>query len=390
MFVKNWPACRNLYGCSRVLRRAAFGLRAKAPTEGKTMSKKLLLALAACLPLALAGCLGGGGASSSPVALTPSERERATVRILDRLDVVHMEMTNVTYIEDRPDEGRVVVVRYSVSCPERDGNSCPVVREGGLPRYLELNRQEATFANVWDVPYLSRWMLNSGTVTSWPSGVNEFRNIDNFRNFADNVDFYINSDAATTAGAVAEILAGIGQHSGAFTYSAPVEGYLWNNNYSSQVVGIVFSAALGNSRTKPEHTLESLKWNGAMIGTDNVYSTKLVGDAEITYNVARNTVNVGFDNIRKATSAGLTSFGESNLPDSLDWNELPVGNDGSFSIVGYEKTEARLPDNNYWYGHPEHGYIDGDFYGPNAEETAGVFRRGRISGAWIAVKEPES
>ena len=61
MFVKNWPACRNLYGCSRVLRRAAFGLRAKAPTEGKTMSKKLLLALAACLPLALAGCLGGGG-----------------------------------------------------------------------------------------------------------------------------------------------------------------------------------------------------------------------------------------------------------------------------------------------------------------------------------------
>ncbi len=79
MFVKNWPACRNLYGCSRVLRRAAFGgtrrqhlnlpsassfrsgLRAKAPTEGRSMSKKLLLALAACLPLALAGCLGGGG-----------------------------------------------------------------------------------------------------------------------------------------------------------------------------------------------------------------------------------------------------------------------------------------------------------------------------------------
>ena len=67
MFVKNWPACRNLYGCSRVLRRAAFGLRAKAPTEGKTMSKKLLLALAACLPIALSGCGGSGGGTSCTV-----------------------------------------------------------------------------------------------------------------------------------------------------------------------------------------------------------------------------------------------------------------------------------------------------------------------------------
>ena len=40
--------------------------------ETNTMSKKLLLALAACLPIALSGCGGGGGASSSPAAQSPS------------------------------------------------------------------------------------------------------------------------------------------------------------------------------------------------------------------------------------------------------------------------------------------------------------------------------
>ena len=62
----------------------AFKLPAFGPqnTNGKEkpMSQKLLLALAACLPLALAACSGGGGASSSAAPQTPSggkaERKR--------------------------------------------------------------------------------------------------------------------------------------------------------------------------------------------------------------------------------------------------------------------------------------------------------------------------
>ena len=75
--------------------------------------------------------------------------------------------------------------------------------------------------------------------------------------------------------------------------------------------------------------------------------------------------------LEQAEQAGLdTQLGPTipyEGPPEIKWENVKQNDDGSFFISGNHK-EGTAPD-------PELGILDGDFYGPNAEEFAGYFER---------------
>ena len=105
----------------------------------------------------------------------------------------------------------------------------------------------------------------------------------------------------------------------------------------------------------------------------------LAGESVLTYSFSANTVDVQISNIRAvgdvASYSGSTSF---------TWSGLNVNSDGSFHIAGYNNDRSGLTYSTAL--HPTLGYIDGDFYGPNAEEVVGIFTRGDVNGAWLSKK----
>ena len=116
-----------------------------------------------------------------------------------------------------------------------------------------------------------------------------------------------------------------------------------------------------------------------MVGAALDNGSPLAGESVLTYSFSANTVDVQISNIRAvgdvAPYSGSTSF---------TWSGLNVNSDGSFHIAGYNNDRSGLTYSTAL--HPTLGYIDGDFYGPNAEETAGIFTRGDVNGAWLAKK----
>lgn len=167
-------------------------------------------------------------------------------------------------------------------------------------------------------------------------------------------------------------IGGVGQYSGFLTRiettrsRAGVFGYLGG-----------FSSAFGerHSGGRPSATAT---WRGAMVGQSRGSignGAQLAGEAVLTYSVSDNTIDVAFAQV-SAYDDSVTYSG----PRSFTWNDLIVNSDGTFHIPGYtnDRSGTRL--------HPTLGYIEGDFYGPNAEETAGVFERDSVQGAWMAIR----
>ena len=110
-------------------------------------------------------------------------------------------------------------------------------------------------------------------------------------------------------------------------------------------------------------------WEGiAMAGSYNwdsnanaIYSSvrpdlSYSGFSTVTYDFSERDVDVSIELL------GNHSFG------TLEWDNIPQNHDGSFFLQG-----NHLP--NTPINLTGQGYIDGDFYGPNAEEVAGVFQR---------------
>ena len=87
----------------------------------------------------------------------------------------------------------------------------------------------------------------------------------------------------------------------------------------------------------------------------------LGGDATVVYDFAERDVDV-------ALSIGSSdSLDGSRYPGpDLFREDIPQHHDGSFLLQGNHKENTPLELE-------ESGYIDGDFYGPNAEEAAGIF-----------------
>lgn len=120
-----------------------------------------------------------------------------------------------------------------------------------------------------------------------------------------------------------------------------------------------WSAALGSSESKP---LGSATWTGSMAGFETRNGIELEGTSTVTYSVADNTVEVRV--------SGISGSGYRGEPEYY-WQDVPVGDDGSF----LDRGQAGM-------------YMNGNFYGPNAEETAGIFEfeLDFISGGWFADK----
>ena len=104
----------------------------------------------------------------------------------------------------------------------------------------------------------------------------------------------------------------------------------------------------------------------------------LAGESALTYSFGDNTVDVRISSIRAVGDASYTGG------TSLTWTDLAANSDGSFYISGYNNDRSGVTLSSAL--HPTLGYIDGDFYGPNAEEAAGIFTRDNVNGAFMAKK----
>ena len=139
-----------------------------------------------------------------------------------------------------------------------------------------------------------------------------------------------------------------------------------------------YGVALGERHSgRPGGASGSATWRGQMVGAALDNGSALAGEAALTYSFSASTVDVQMSNIRAigdvAPYTGSKSF---------SWSGLDVNSDGSFHISGYNNDRSGLTYSSAL--HPTLGYIDGDFYGPNAEEAAGIFTRGNVNGAWLA------
>lgn len=328
------------------------------------MPQKLLLALAPCLSLALAGCLGGAGATTGGTASRSGTGPTPPVRLESAgLNVVHLEMTDPYFYHPTQAANGI-----------RDALVCPGVPPRGNECFVD-DKQSTISRERYDIDFFTEVILGTATLITWSGAQTQFS-----AETAAALRFLRSDNTSTSGGAVGENLSAFGQHSAITAFSIPTSG----NSFSQMI-----NAAMGElhdgrpAYDGPNEPSGSATWRGAMIGNDMRRSSKLVGNAALVYSFADNTIDVDITNIRKDTTAGLTSYGDYNGPDSFSWPDLPVNGDASFYIPGYgnDRSGTGL--------HPTLGYIDGDFYGPNAEETAGVFERDLVSGAWLAVRESD-
>ena len=141
----------------------------------------------------------------------------------------------------------------------------------------------------------------------------------------------------------------IGSYSG--YYAIRFDYYNTGNYYLSG------ATAFGGPERKP--VSGKATWTGSMAGHRATDGTPISGKATVTYSFGRNVAGVRLWNIR-----GSNYFGSS----TLSWPDMHVNNDGSFDYGSKADNEE---------------YLQGNFYGPNAEETSGVFETENRQGSWL-------
>ena len=335
------------------------------------MSYKLLLAFAAYLPIALAGCLGGGGGgtpasstatppsgsptppSGSPTPPSGSPTAPVTVK---GINVTHIESTDGYGHAGSAGgsitldfSGRSIVindyVRHELICP--GGNMC---REEYYTidgtRYLGTQNYRVARRIAQFLRDTSSWSPPRATA---------------------GIDFFSRNNN--------KVVGGVGEHSLFFTATGGRSGTTYVGETISQSLGYLHDGIPTPSESEPSG---SAMWRGAMLGTDMRNAGTLQGDARLTLNFADSTVDVEIANIEQI--AGIFSFASYSGPSRFVWNDLRVNNDASFYIPGHSNDRSGTTL------HPTLGYIEGNFYGPNAEEVAGVFERDWVSGAWLAIR----
>ena len=111
-----------------------------------------------------------------------------------------------------------------------------------------------------------------------------------------------------------------------------------------------------------------------MVGREHDFlgAKAVQGKSNVVYNfsVSASTVDVLLSEIVYKDT--LTPAHDENV----QWLNIPVNKDASFFIPGHgNHTDSQNP-------HPSRGYVDGDFYGPQGQEVAGVFETERMVGAF--------
>lgn len=329
------------------------------------MSYKLLLAVAACLPIALSGC-GGGGASSQPAAETP-----ATTPETPAADPETPETAPETPAASTQLQLSDVTHRVSIASDGKDVRDLPTFADESVRRPVDVL---GLFTNYPDYPTL-QWKVFAPSLIEGA--------------FIRGAIFEDGSGGCTAPDAsgartcfsgtlyTVTVTRVIGAHSasGIARYwdlrGRRTEGYWSPESMRTKLVGELpydDGLAWAGGALSPSRPSVNGTWSGVMIGASNE-GHALAGTALLIYGIGANTVDVSISDIAayaddKTSPENLPAPEIYAGPESFSWNGLSVNADGSFSAEN----------------------LDGNFYGPNAEEAAGVFERDSVIGAWIAAK----
>lgn len=127
-----------------------------------------------------------------------------------------------------------------------------------------------------------------------------------------------------------------------------------------------FGAAFGRTERKPT---VSATWKGKMAGYEIRTGMQITGRSTVTYSSLDNDVDVRiYDMICDSGCEGGTGTVYQGQRETF-WRNMEVRSDGSFVF-----DNSNFPDD----------YVAGNFYGPNTEESAGIFEESVLAGAWHA------
>lgn len=104
--------------------------------------------------------------------------------------------------------------------------------------------------------------------------------------------------------------------------------------------------------------------------------SEVSGASNLAYDFSIEILDLSFSRVNGGGYSGPSSFA---------WRDLPLNSDASFYMPGHGNDNVNADP------HPTLGYVDGDLYGRNHEEFAGVFERYGMVGAFgssMAVPEP--
>lgn len=313
--------------------------------------------LAAASVIALSGCGGGGGGGSSMLSEMGGETSPVEFSLsgLPPISVIHLEATDgqIEFLRDNhyalTNEGRVAV---SAGETARDKVVCPGVPPWG-------NECTALERVIGDRAYDYSEDLSVGVVI----GLLEAANTSVTGSIAG-----MKKIEGSAASALRASYGGAGDYSVFSALNIDEE-----NSY--RTIGFSFGALYSGLPT-PEQG--SATWRGAMTAyprqrPSSSEGHEIDGTALLEYDFASDTVDLTLD----PQNGPIPS----EVPDNIIWRDLQVNDDGSFYIRGHGNHNRNSDP------HPTLGYVDGDFYGPNAEEMAGVFERYGIVGAFGGKRE---
>ena len=321
--------------------RAAGRQRSKPP--------KLHLFAASLSVAVTASCGGGGGGRVDLATATPAVFDRA-----GGFKATHLEQTDVSSFD-----GEFGHRYYETVCESQEVDKCYSVSTNGT-KVLE-GSASLSYENIFDSDDRLKDRFLPWTARN---GIGIF------------ISRFTAGEHRLWGGWSVRHIAAKGQYSAFFSQS--------NCRTSScENLGGIYSAAFGEWHSRPPSV--SAIWRGAMAGTESPSGVALVGEAAIIYTLSDNDVDVRLSNIAQRDDGNEdldANFVRYTGPNRLTWTALPVSATGGFATIQNNSV-------NTFHDHTTLGYIEGDFFGPNAEETAGVFERwvsddDIISGAWLA------
>ena len=142
---------------------------------------------------------------------------------------------------------------------------------------------------------------------------------------------------------------------------------LQTNTYETGGVSFVERFGIAGGKLTGAKLAGGATWLGLMVGTlaEGEHSGDLLqGDAALNYDLALDTLDVGFSGIKNIDRRAAHST------EVVMFNDLAVAPDGTFKAGSTGDL------------------IQGGFYGPAHAEAAGVFERSNIIGAFGAKREP--
>lgn len=346
------------------------------------MSYKLLLAFAACLPLALVGCGGGGGGNSPPATEPPAPSDSGSQsepteeadlleafenyqRRVGALNITHAEMTDII-LTSRFARDSGLGARAEHVCSDSVTGGGPVGTVATMiPAVCTITLLDGSSSRV----HVNTYVLELQGASDQSNGFSSLVPGGRINLIELAVKSFPPEEIEGTS-TYDNVIGGVGRYSG---FSA-VRTYR-NGRFIS-----AYSQAFGErAAMRPSAVLVAgtgrATWRGAMVGTSISDSgPALAGEVALTYDVADNMVDVDISNVRSYDNVSYTG------PSSFSWSDLQVQSDGEFHQAGSQNNH--ISGSFYGSATDEYGQRDAEYA---VGETAGVFEHNSVVGAWLAL-----